>query len=98
MDLQLKKIAVFASGRGSNYIKIYENIKRGEIPAEVCCMITDNASAMAIDFSKSENIPVFINLKVTFSLWNKIWPVLSIKSNPIVSSAKNIIIRIKKGI
>jgi len=60
VDNQLKKIAVFASGRGSNFIKIYENIKRGEIPAEICCLITDNPSAAAIDFSNSENMPVFV--------------------------------------
>ena len=60
MDDQLKKIAVFASGRGSNFIKIYENIKSGDIPAEICCLVTDNPSAAAIDFSKSEHIPVFV--------------------------------------
>lgn len=56
----MKKIGVFASGRGSNFIKIYENIQKGEISAEVSCLITDNTAAAAIDFSKSANIPSYV--------------------------------------
>jgi len=63
----LKKIGVFASGRGSNFIKIYENIQKGEISAEVCCLITDNAAAAAIDYSRSVNIPAYVVHPKSFS-------------------------------
>ncbi|MCK5454347.1 MAG: phosphoribosylglycinamide formyltransferase [Calditrichia bacterium] len=63
----MKKIGVFASGRGSNFVKIYENIEKGEISAEVCCLITDNASAAAIDFSKTANIPTYVVHPKSFS-------------------------------
>lgn len=54
----VKKIAVFASGRGSNFQKIYANIERGVIPARVQCLITDNEQAGAIDFAREHAIPV----------------------------------------
>ena len=56
----MKKIGVFASGRGSNFIKIYENIQKGEIAAEVCCLI-------AIDYSESVSIPAYVVHQKSFS-------------------------------
>jgi formyltetrahydrofolate-dependent phosphoribosylglycinamide formyltransferase len=67
MGGQLNKIGVFASGRGSNFIKIYENIQKGQISAEVSSLITDNASAAAIEFSKTANIPTYVVHPKNFS-------------------------------
>jgi len=55
----VKNIAVFASGRGSNFKKIFHSIKEGKIPARVCCLITDNSKAGAIEFAKENDIPVY---------------------------------------
>ncbi len=56
----VKKIAVFASGRGSNFLKIYENIQKGEVSGEIVCLISDNPQAGAIQFSKDKLIPFSI--------------------------------------
>lgn len=55
----MKNIAVFASGRGSNFKHIYQNIRQGKIPATVKCLITDNRKAGALDFARENSIPAF---------------------------------------
>ncbi|KXS49043.1 formyltetrahydrofolate-dependent phosphoribosylglycinamide formyltransferase [Halanaerobium congolense] len=50
------KIAVFASGRGSNFQSIIDNIKNGKIPAEVKLLISDNQDAGVLKRAESENI------------------------------------------
>lgn len=56
----MKKIAIFASGRGSNFIKIYENIQHDEIPGEISCLISDNEKAGAIEYAREKSIPIHI--------------------------------------
>ena len=56
----LKRIGVFASGRGSNFIRIYENIQKGDISAKVGSLITDNASAAALEFAQTADIPGYV--------------------------------------
>ncbi len=53
-----KRIAVLASGRGSNFQAVIEAIKRGEIPAVCVALITDNPGAYAIERAKNAGIPV----------------------------------------
>ena len=56
------KIAVFASGRGSNFQSIIDHIKSGEIAAEVKLLISDNQDAGALKRAEHENIEhVFID-------------------------------------
>ncbi|HFE63930.1 MAG TPA: phosphoribosylglycinamide formyltransferase [Caldithrix sp.] len=55
----MKNIAVFASGRGSNFKHIYQNIQQGKIPAIIKCLITDNHKAGALDFARENAIPTF---------------------------------------
>ncbi len=56
----MKRIAVIASGRGSNFQAIIDGVCGGTIPAEVVCLITDNPSAYAIERAKKHNIPVSV--------------------------------------
>lgn len=63
----VKKIAVFASGRGSNFQAIYRHITRGELPAQIQCLITDNFRAGAIPFAEKHRIPVFVLSPKNFS-------------------------------
>ena len=56
------KIAVFASGRGSNFQSIIDHIKSGDIPAEISLLISDNQDAGALKRAEHENVEhVFIN-------------------------------------
>ncbi|MFA6530329.1 MAG: phosphoribosylglycinamide formyltransferase [Candidatus Micrarchaeia archaeon] len=52
------KIAVLASGRGSNFKAIAEAVKKGEVDAEISILITDKQDAGAIQIAKSYNILV----------------------------------------
>jgi phosphoribosylglycinamide formyltransferase-1 len=45
----VKKIAVLASGRGTNFQAIIDAIEEGYIPAVCVCLITDNSYAYALD-------------------------------------------------
>lgn len=56
----MKNIAVFASGRGSNFKKIYQKIQEGELPARIRCLITDNEHAGALSFARENDIPGYV--------------------------------------
>lgn len=54
------RIAVLASGRGSNFQALLDAIARKEIPATCTCLITDNPRAFAIERAKKGGVPVKI--------------------------------------
>lgn len=54
----MRKIAVFASGRGSNFQAVFKKIEAGEIKAEISLLISNNPDAGAIEFARENNIPV----------------------------------------
>lgn len=54
------KLAVFVSGRGSNLLSIYSQIKEGNIDAEICAVVSNKIDCRAIDFAVKENIPTYI--------------------------------------
>lgn len=56
----MKRIAVFASGRGSNFQAILEQIKKGFIPATIGLCITNNPEAGVIEIAEANGIPVKI--------------------------------------
>jgi phosphoribosylglycinamide formyltransferase-1 len=64
--MEKKRLAVFASGRGSNFRAILEQIQNGFIPAEVVLCITNNPAAGVIDIAKSNHIPVCIIIPKNF--------------------------------
>lgn len=52
------KIAVFASGRGSNFESILNSIESGKIKnTEIVCVISNKSDAGALEFAKCKNIP-----------------------------------------
>ncbi|HWL13793.1 MAG TPA: phosphoribosylglycinamide formyltransferase [Ureibacillus sp.] len=53
------KIAVFASGSGSNFQAIQEAIDRGELDAQIEIVVTDKPNAFVVKRAESFNIPVF---------------------------------------
>ncbi|WP_050613881.1 phosphoribosylglycinamide formyltransferase [Bacillus testis] len=56
----MQKIAVFASGSGSNFQQIVRACKKGEIQAEVALLVCDQPNAYVVERASSENIPAFI--------------------------------------
>ncbi|MDQ0199502.1 phosphoribosylglycinamide formyltransferase [Neobacillus ginsengisoli] len=54
------KIAVFASGTGSNFAAILESIKSKQITdVEIVILVSDNPEALAVQKAKDVSIPVF---------------------------------------
>ena len=50
------RVAVLASGKGSNFAAMAEACRRDEIPARVVCLITDNPDAPALELARSYDI------------------------------------------
>lgn len=58
------KIGVLASGRGSNFQAIIDEIEAGRIPAKIEILIVDNSDAYAIERAKKHGIPyLYVNPK-----------------------------------
>jgi phosphoribosylglycinamide formyltransferase-1 len=56
----LKRLAVFASGRGSNFQAILEQINNGNIPATIGLCLTNNPNAGVIEIARENKIPLKI--------------------------------------
>lgn len=52
------KIAIFASGSGSNFAAIAEACRTGKVPAEVVLLVTDKPQAFVVERAKQAGIPV----------------------------------------
>ncbi|WP_040336328.1 phosphoribosylglycinamide formyltransferase [Candidatus Magnetobacterium casense] len=56
------KIAVLASGRGSNFQAIIDAKNNGSLNVDIVCLLTDNPNAYAIQRATDNNIPhIYIN-------------------------------------
>ena len=55
----MKRLAVFASGNGSNFQSIAEAIKSGKLEAEICLVVCDRENAYVLERAKLENIDSF---------------------------------------
>ncbi|RFU68908.1 phosphoribosylglycinamide formyltransferase [Peribacillus saganii] len=56
----MSRIAVFASGNGSNFQAIVEAIRNKLLDATVCLLVSDNPEAFAVDRARQEDINTFI--------------------------------------
>ncbi len=54
------KIAVIASGRGSNFIALAKACREDGYPAEIALLITDNPEAGALAFARDNGIESFV--------------------------------------
>jgi len=54
----MKRIAVLASGRGSNFQALIDAIRDGQIPAVCVGLVTDNPAAYAVTRAREAGIPV----------------------------------------
>ncbi len=56
-----KRLAIFLSGRGSNFINIHKNILSGKISnAEIVLIFSNNKNAEGIVYAQSNNLPVLV--------------------------------------
>lgn len=55
----MKKIAIFASGNGSNFQAIVDAVKSGDLKAEISLLICDKPEAYCVKRAEKENIPCF---------------------------------------
>lgn len=53
------RIAVFASGSGSNFQAILDAIARGELDVQVELLVCDRPNALVVERAKQANVPVF---------------------------------------
>ncbi|MFZ0390434.1 MAG: phosphoribosylglycinamide formyltransferase [Calditrichia bacterium] len=58
--------AILASGRGSNFMNIHQQIKSGKLNAAISCLITDNPMAGALKYAQENDIPTYIVRPNTF--------------------------------
>ena len=56
----MKKIAVFVSGGGSNFIAIHRQIIQGNILGKIVMVLSNNPNCGAIKFAEENSIPIFI--------------------------------------
>lgn len=56
----MKKLAVFASGSGTNFQAIVDAVKNGGLKAEISLLVCDKPGAYAIERAKNEGIPQFV--------------------------------------
>ncbi|MGG3843537.1 phosphoribosylglycinamide formyltransferase [Anoxybacillus kestanbolensis] len=56
----MKRIAIFASGSGTNFQAIVDAVKKGDIQAEVALLVCDRLHAKVIERAIREHVPVFV--------------------------------------
>ncbi len=56
----MKRLAVFASGSGTNFQAIVDAAKRGDLPARVALLVCDRPGAKVIERAARENVPAFV--------------------------------------
>lgn len=54
---QALKIGVLASGSGSNLQSIIDTIEAGKLPVRIACVVSNNATAFALERAKRHGIP-----------------------------------------
>ena len=62
----MTKIAIFASGSGSNFQAIAESIQRGELEAKIELVVTDKPGAFVVTRAQQMDIPVLELAPKTF--------------------------------
>lgn len=65
--MSMLKIGVLASGRGSNFQSIIDEIESQRLHAEIALLITDNSSAFAIERAKKHGIDYLVMKPKEFS-------------------------------
>lgn len=67
MQTEKKRIAIFASGRGSNATALYEAMQAGTINAELVVLLSDHADAKVLDRAKEWGVPTIVITRKEYS-------------------------------
>jgi phosphoribosylglycinamide formyltransferase 1 len=62
----MKKFAVFASGRGTNFSAIMRAVKKGSLKADLALLVCDNPKAPVIQKARRAKIAVFLVCRENF--------------------------------
>jgi len=54
------RLAILLSGRGSNFAAIYDAITRGELDAEIVCVISNRPGAAGIEHARALGLPAHV--------------------------------------
>ena len=68
MTMTKKRLAILISGRGSNMLALATAVKRGEIDAEICMVMSDRADAAGLIKARELGLPTEIMERQDFSL------------------------------
>ncbi len=63
----MTKIAVFASGRGSNFQTLHRKSMEGFVPANIGVVISDKPQAGALAYAQAHQIPTYVVSPVEFT-------------------------------
>ncbi|MFG6495687.1 phosphoribosylglycinamide formyltransferase [Fictibacillus sp. UD] len=63
----MRKIAVFASGSGSNFQAIVDAVVAGELQADIQLLVCDKPGAKVVDRARKQGIPIFTFMPKTFA-------------------------------
>ncbi|MBS1112152.1 MAG: purN, partial [Nitrospirae bacterium] len=66
LKITMLTLGVLASGRGSNFQSIIDNIKSGYLNAKIAVLITDNSDAYAIERARNNNIETLVLIPKNF--------------------------------
>ena len=64
--MRLKNIAVMVSGGGTNLQALIDAIKKGEINAKICCVISSKAGVYSLERARNNGIPSIVIEKKEF--------------------------------
>ena len=60
MDRVRRRLAILLSGRGSNFAAIHDAIVRGELDAEIVCVISNRPNAAGIEHARALGLPAHV--------------------------------------
>lgn len=60
------KLGILVSGSGTNLQAIIDSIESGNLNAEICCVISNNADAYALTRAKRHGIPAVVHENIGF--------------------------------
>ena len=55
-----RKLAILLSGRGSNFVALYDAIRRGDLDAEICCVVGNVPDAAGIARAQEFGLPAIV--------------------------------------
>jgi len=60
VDRVRRRLAILLSGRGSNFAAIHDAIVRGELDAEIVCVISNRPNAAGIEHARALGLPAHV--------------------------------------